>query len=72
MKRNEESLRYVWGSIKHTNIQMIRVKETKEKMKGYEKIFEKITVKSFLNMRKEIDTQVQSAQSPKKDKETSQ
>ena len=37
-------------------------------MKGYGKIFEKITVKSFLNMRKEIDTQAQSAQSPKEDK----
>ena len=60
LKRNEENLRYVWGSIKHINIQMIKVKKDKEKMKEYEKIFEKITVKSFLNMEKEIDTQVQS------------
>ena len=40
----------------------------KKENEGYEKIFEKITVKSFLNMGEEIDTQVQSIQSPENDK----
>ena len=34
----------------------------------YEKIFEEIIVESFLNMEKEIVTQVQGAQSPIQDK----
>ena len=38
LKRNEESLRYVSGSIKHTNIQMIRVKETRENERVWENI----------------------------------
>ena len=38
LKRNEEILRYVSGSIKHTNIQMIRVKETRENERVWENI----------------------------------
>ena len=34
----------------------------KEKKKGYEKIFEEITVENFPNMEKEIGNQVQEAQ----------
>ena len=66
MKRNEESLRHIWDSIEHTNIQMMSQRRKKEN-EGYEKIFE-IIVKSFLNMGEEIDTQVQSIQGPKNDK----
>ena len=36
--------------------------EEEEKKKGYEKIFEEITVKNFPNMEKEIVNQVQEAQ----------
>ena len=36
-----------------------------EKKKGYEKIFEEITVENFPNMEKEIVNQVQEAESPK-------
>ena len=39
-----------------------------EKKKGYEKIFEVITVENFPNMEKEIVNQVQEAQSPIQDK----
>ena len=68
MKRTEDSLRDLWDSIKHTNIRIIGVPEEEEKMKGYEKNFEEIIVESFLNMEKEIVTQVQEAQSPIQDK----
>ena len=61
MKRNEDSLRDLWNNIKHTNIRILGVPE-EEKEKGSEKIFEEITVENFLNMGKEIVTQVQEAQ----------
>ena len=61
MKRNEDSLRDLWDNIKH-NIRIIGVPEGKEREKGPEKIFEEIIVENFLNMGKEIATQVQEAQ----------
>ena len=60
MKRIEESLRDTWDNIKRTNIGNIGVPE--EEKKGYEKIFEEITVKNFPNMGKEIANQVQEVQ----------
>ena len=62
MKRNADSLRDLWDSIKHTNIQMLGVPEEEEKKKGYEKMFEEIIVENFPNMEKEIVNQVQEAQ----------
>ena len=62
MKRAEDSLRDLWDSIKHTNIQMLGVPEEEEKKKGYEKIFEEIIVENFPNREKEIVNQVQEAQ----------
>ena len=44
MKTTEDSLRDLWDNIKHTNIPSIGVPEEEEKKKGYEKIFEEITV----------------------------
>ena len=61
MKRTEDSLRDLRDNIKHTNIRIIGVPE-EEKKKGYEKIFEEITVENFPNMEKEIVNQVQEAQ----------
>ena len=61
-RMSENSLRDLWDNIKHTNIQIIGVPEDEEKKKGYEKIFEEITVKNFPNMEKEIVNQVQEAQ----------
>ena len=46
MKRTEDSLRDLWDNIKCTNIQIIGVPEEEEKKKGYEKIFEEITVEN--------------------------
>ena len=61
MKVTEDSLRDLWDSIKHTNIQMIGIPEEEEKKKGYEKIFEEIIVENFPNMEKEIINQVRAA-----------
>ena len=47
MKTTEDSLRDLWDSIKHTNIQIIGVSEEEEKKKGYEKFFEEIMVENF-------------------------
>ena len=60
MKRNEDSLRDLWDS-KCTNIPIIGVPEGEEREIGPEKIFEEIIVENFLNMGKEIATQVQEA-----------
>ena len=68
MERNEESLRDLWGNIKHTNIHSIGVPEGEEKEKGPEKILEEIIVENFPNMGKEIATQVQEVQSSRQDK----
>ena len=62
MKRNEDSLRDLWDNIKCTNIHIIGVKEGEEREKGPEKILEKIIVKNFSNMGKEIVNQVQEEQ----------
>ena len=61
MKRTKDSLRDLWDSIKHINLQIIGVPEEEEKKKMYEKIFEEIIVVNFPNMEKEIN-QVQEVQ----------
>ena len=61
MKRTEDSFRDLWDNIKCTSFRIIGVPED-EKKKGYEKIFEEITVENFPNMEKEIVNQVQKAQ----------
>ena len=62
MKRNEDSLRDLWGNIQHTNIHIIGVPEGEEREKGHEKIFEEIIAENFPNMGKEIVNQIQEAQ----------
>ena len=56
MKRNEDSLRYLWDNIKHINIHIIGVPEGEERENGPKKIFEEIIVENFPNMGKEIAT----------------
>ena len=58
-QQQQDSLRDLWDNIKWPNIWIIGVPEEEDKMKRYEKIFEKIIVKSFPKMGKEIATQVQ-------------
>ena len=62
MKRNEDSLRDLWDSIKYMIIHIIWVPEGEEREKGAEKIFKDIIAEDFLNMGKEIINQVQEAQ----------
>ena len=62
MKRLEDSLRKIWGKIKHTNIRIIGVPDEEEKKKGTDKIFEEIIVENFPNMGKEIVNQVLEAE----------
>ena len=62
VKRNEDRLRDVWDNIKCKNICIIGVPEGEEREKGPKKIPEDIRVGNFLNMGKEIATQVQEAQ----------
>ena len=68
MKRTEDSLRDLWDNIKCTNIRITGVTEEEEKKKGSENVFEEIIAKNFLNIGKEIATQVQESQSPIQDK----
>ena len=60
MKRND-SLRYLWDSIKCTNICIIGVPEEKRD-KRPEKILEQITAKNFPNLGKETSIQLQEVQ----------
>ena len=62
MKRNGDSLRDLWDNTKRKNILTIGVLEGEEREKGPEKIFEENIVENYLNMGKEIATQVQEAQ----------
>ena len=54
MKRNEDSLRDIWGNIKRNNIHIIGVPEGEEREKEPKKISEEIIVQNFPNMGKEI------------------
>ena len=65
IKRNEDNLRDLWDNAKHPNIRITGVPEEEEKKKDLEKILE-IIVENFPKLGKEIITQVQETQSPKK------
>ena len=41
MKRNEDTLRHLWGNIKHTNIHIIGIPEGEGREKGPEKILKR-------------------------------
>ena len=51
MKRNEDSLRDLWDSIKHISIHFIGVPEGEEGDKGPDKIFEALIAENFLKAR---------------------
>ena len=61
MKKNEESLRDLWDTIKCTNIYNTMDPE-EEREKGVESIFEDIIAENFPNLGKETDIQVQEVQ----------
>ena len=66
-KRNKGRPRSPWENLKCTNIQIIGVTEGEEKEQGIENLFEKTVKENSPNLVKEIDIQVQEAQSPKQD-----
>ena len=66
-KINEDSLRDLLDSIKHTNSHITGV-PVEEREKGLEKIFKELIAENFPNMGKEIVNQVPEAQSPRQDK----
>ena len=61
----EESLRDVWDNIKRININIIGVQEGEDRKKRSEKIFEDKIARNFLNIEKEMVTQIQWGQSPR-------
>ena len=56
-----------WDNFKHSNIRIIGVPEGEEKEQEIRNLFEKIMKENLLNLVKEIDLQIQKAQSPKQD-----
>ena len=54
---NDETLRDLWDSFKHSNICIIGVLE-EEKEKGTENLCEEIMTESFHNLEKEIDIEI--------------
>ena len=57
----------LWDNFKCSNIRIIGVPEEEEKEREIKYLFEKIMKENFPNLVKEIDMQVQEAQSPKQD-----
>ena len=53
MKRKEDSLRELWGNIKHTDICIIIFPEGEERQKGAENIYEDLIARNFPNLGKE-------------------
>ena len=64
-KKNEERLRNLQDNFKHSNIRIIGVPEGEEEDQEIENLFEKIMKENFPNLAKEIDIQVQDAESRK-------
>ena len=62
-KKNEDSIRNLWDNFKRSNICLIGVPEGEEKEHEIGNLFEKIMKQNFPNLVKEIDMQVQEAQS---------
>ena len=66
-KRNKNSASGPWDNFEHSNIRITGVLEGKEKEQEIGTLCEKIMEGNFPNLVKEIDMQVQEAQSPKQD-----
>ena len=53
-KKNEERLRDLWDSFKHSNIQIIRTPEGEQEKQIIENLVEKIMKANFPNLAKEM------------------
>ena len=67
IQKIKDSVRSLWDNFKCSNIHITGVPEGKEKEQENGNLFEKIIEENFPNMVKEIDIQVQEAQSPKQE-----
>ena len=65
IQKTKERFRNLWDNFKCTNIWIIGVPEGEEEEQEIENLFEQIMKENFPNLVKEIDIQVQEAQSPK-------
>ena len=65
IQKIEDSVRSLWGNFKCINIGITGALEGDDKEQEIENLFEKIMKENFPNLVKEIDIQVQEAQSPK-------
>ena len=63
-RKYEERLRYLWDNFKCSTIWIIGVPDGEEEEQNIENLFEKIIKENFPILVKEIDIQVQEAQSP--------
>ena len=66
-KRDKDCVSSLWDNFKWFNIHIIRVPEGEEKEQETENLFEKTMKENLPNVVKEIDMQVQEAQSSKQD-----
>ena len=66
-KKSEGSISSLWDNFKCSNICIIGVPEGEKEELQIGNLFEKIMKENFPNLVKEIDMQVQEAQSPKQD-----
>ena len=62
IQKNKDSIRRLWDISKHANIHIIGMPEGEEEEQEIENLFEKIMKENFPNLVKEIDIQVQEAQ----------
>ena len=60
--KKQDGVRSLWDKFKHTNILIIEVPEVEKKEQEIGNLFEKIIKEKFPNLVKEIDMQVQEAQ----------
>ena len=65
IQKNKERPRNLWDNFKHSNIWITRVPEREEEEQEVENLIEKIMKENFTKLVKEINVQVQEAQSPK-------
>ena len=62
IQNNEDRLRNLWDNFKSSNIQIIGVPEEKRKSKKLKTCLKKLMKENFPNLVREIDMQVQEAQ----------
>ena len=67
IQKNKCSICSLWDNFKHSNIRISGVPEGEEKEQEIGNLFKNIMKENFPNLVKEIDVQVQEAQSPKQD-----